>query len=75
MGPFDGPPMKQTCQNCNERPADSWWVGEGGTLAATHGFYAAWCMRCIVTEQLRYAKQLAATIPELEKQLAELEKA
>jgi hypothetical protein len=32
-------------------------------------------MRCIVTAQLRYAREMAATIPELEKKLAELEKA
>ena len=75
MGPFDGPPRGMTCQNCAARPADSWWVGEGGTLAATHGYYAAWCERCIISEQLRVARELAARIPGLEKKLAELEKA
>ena len=72
MGPFDGPPRGKTCQRCNERPADEWWTGEGGILAANHGYYAAWCMRCIVTEQLRYAREAAATIPDLEKKLADL---
>lgn len=75
MGPFDGPPQGRTCDNCGNRPATHWWTADGGVLAATHGFYAAWCMRCIVTAQLRYAREMAATIPELEKKLAELEKA
>lgn len=73
MGPFDGPPRGKTCQRCNERPADEWWVDDGGMLAMTHGHYQAWCMRCIVTAQLKYAREAAATVPELEKKLAQLD--
>ena len=63
-----------TCQNCQQRPATEWWVAEGGSLAFTHGMRAKWCHRCVVTEQLRFAREIAATIPKLEAELTELDK-
>jgi hypothetical protein len=67
------PPKDQTCAKCATRPATEWWTGEGGTLAAVHGFYEARCVQCCVEEQLEYARKLAATIPELEAKLIELQ--
>jgi len=61
--------VKGTCQKCGQRPATDWWVGEGGALAWTHGMRAAWCKLCVVTEQLRYCREQAARVPELEAEL------
>lgn len=70
--PF-GPPENRTCSNCEKRPATTWWVGEGGTLALVHGMKSPWCEHCCIAEQLKHARKLAASIPELEAKLKELE--
>jgi hypothetical protein len=72
-GPFDGPPVGQTCQNCDVRPATDWWTGEHGSLGAAHGFYAAWCKRCIIVKQLEYARKIAAGIKVLERELKKID--
>jgi len=71
--PF-GPPENKTCASCQERPATLWWVGDGGTLAITHGMKVPWCERCCVSAQLKHARERAAEIPALEAKLKELEK-
>ena len=60
------------CQNCLERPATEVWSPEG-TVAALHGLYQYWCKRCVLTEQLAYARKIAANIPQLEKELKNLD--
>jgi len=62
-----------TCQNCQQRPATTFWTGTEGTLAFVHGMYQQWCMVCCLKEQLRYAREQAARIPEIEAHLAQLE--
>ena len=73
MSNFMSPPEDQTCAKCQKRPGTAWWAGEGGVIAIVHGFYEARCAYCCVEEQLEYARKLAATIPELEAKLAELQ--
>ena len=60
------------CENCGIRPGTVQWVGEGGMLAVTHGWYSMWCERCVLEAQLAYARRRAAEIPELTKKLAAL---
>ena len=61
------------CQNCHKRPGTLSWVGEGGSLAMVHGMSVLWCEFCVLSAQIKYAKDLAKGIPELEKKLRELE--
>ena len=65
--------FNELCANCNMRKGTERWGGtfDSITLART-GWHQMWCMRCVLSAQLEYAKKLAATIPELERQLAEL---
>lgn len=60
---------KVICLNCNQAPATTTWVGEGGALAYSHGFGQPWCLPCVQRAQLAYAKKISATIPQLEQQL------
>jgi len=60
------------CGNCGKREATQNWVGEGGTLAWSHGMSQCWCEICCTFEQLKYAKKIANGIPELEKKLNDL---
>ena len=60
------------CQHCKQREATVKWVGEGGTIAFVHGCYENWCEVCALEAQLAHAKERAAEIPEMERQLAEL---
>lgn len=60
------------CENCNQREGTEKWVGDMGFLAITHGMYSMWCKLCVVSAQLEHAKEAASKIPELEKQLEEL---
>jgi hypothetical protein len=62
-----------TCQRCEKRPATKWW--SEGTIAFVHGMKAAWCERCCVEEQLKFARERAAVVPALEKQLADIDAA
>jgi len=61
------------CANCKTRKATMDWVGEGGVLAWTHGMYTRWCEYCATEAQLKYARERAAAIPELEAKLKALE--
>jgi hypothetical protein len=61
------------CANCHKRPATQFWTGEGGSLAFSHGMYQSWCLPCVLRAQLEYAKERAEAIPELERELAELD--
>ncbi len=72
MEPFYIKSLGDPCENCHDRISTVWWVGEGGGLAYAHGMKAAWCERCCVEAQLKYAQDAAARIPDLEKKLAEL---
>lgn len=65
-------PVTDLCVHCQTRPATLNWYGDGGALAVVHGPGLRWCQHCAVTEQLAYAKKLAATIPDLERQLKQL---
>ncbi len=58
------------CSNCHQRPATVFWTGEGGSLAFVHGCYESWCKPCTLKAQLDYARERAAAIPELERELA-----
>jgi len=57
------------CANCHQRPGTLTWVGEGGTLAFTHGLSQQWCESCVVSAQLTHARASAARIPTLESRL------
>ncbi len=59
------------CQHCGKRGITAPF-SEGG-IAYIHGLYAMWCKHCILTEQLKHALERAAKIPELQKELAELD--
>jgi hypothetical protein len=39
-------------------------------MAASHSLYQLWCEHCILEEHLKRARERAAMIPELERQLA-----
>jgi hypothetical protein len=66
----DGDPIM--CQNCGKQEATITWIGEGGSLAYVHGMGQEWCELCCVKEQLTYAAEQAARIPELKRRLKEL---
>jgi hypothetical protein len=65
-------PPTGTCARCKQRPATTWWSGEGGFMAAIHGMVEPRCELCCVEEQFRYARKLAATLPELAQKLTQL---
>lgn len=58
------------CSVCKQRPATLWWTE--GTIAYVHGMKQARCERCCVEEQLKFARERAAVIPELERRLARI---
>lgn len=60
------------CRNCGQREATIKWVGDGGSLGFVHGHWVPWCERCMVEAQLRYARERAADIPDLEARLETL---
>ena len=61
-----------TCENCGKREATQTWVGEGGVMDLVRGGGSNWCEICCVCAQLKYAKEQAKRIPELEKKFSEL---
>lgn len=63
-----------TCAKCLRRLGTVRWVGDGNALSAVHGLYQWWCQVCALTAQLEHAKELAASIPRLEMQLAEAQR-
>ena len=60
------------CRNCGKRLATVRWIGEGGSLALSHGHWASWCEQCALERQLEYAKERAESIPDLERRLKRL---
>lgn len=63
----------QVCKNCKLRPATGLWVGEGGVWAYIHGASVPWCEHCMVEAKLKYAREQASHIGDLERRLAELD--
>jgi len=61
--------MKDICQNCHKHKATLKWVGDSGGLALAHGFHEDWCECCSLKAQLEHAREMAAKIPGLEKEL------
>lgn len=59
------------CSICEKRPATLWW--SEGALAFARGMKQARCERCAVEEQLKFARERAAAVPELEKRLAAID--
>ena len=60
------------CANCHNRPATERWIGDGGSLALSHGHYQFWCKPCCLQVMLDHARERAAAIPDLECELAVL---
>ena len=60
------------CQNCHKRDATLKWIGDGGSLALSHGFASDWCEVCALEAQLKHARERASEIPRMETRLAEL---
>lgn len=63
--------MTEICQKCHVRPATETWVADGSILTVLHGGGQRWCRVCTLTEQLKYARNLAGQIPLMERQLSE----
>lgn len=61
------------CQNCHQRLATEYWVGDGGTLAFARGYYQFWCKRCALSVELSHAKERAQAVSDLERELAALD--
>jgi len=61
------------CENCHKREATTKWLGNGSALDLVHGAYWMWCEICVVKEQIKYAEESAARLPELRARLSELE--
>jgi hypothetical protein len=61
------------CDNCNEHEAEIKWIGEMSALEYGRNPQNAadWCMGCCLKEQLKQAKERAAEIPKMEKDLKE----
>ena len=65
--------LKDLCSNCHAHTGTEKWVGEFDSVTvARTGWHQIWCKRCVLVAQLEHAKQRAAAIPDLERQLAEL---
>lgn len=67
---YTPPKLGDPCQKCRKRPSTHSWIGDGGGLALSHGFYQLWCDVCVFTEQLKHAKAAARRVPVLERKLA-----
>ncbi len=61
-------PTGQVCDKCKERPATQAW---GDLMTVNHGGGEWRCDICALTEQLEFARQRAAVIPDLEARLKE----
>lgn len=61
------------CVNCRKRPATMDWVGRGSVMDYIHGFSQRWCEYCATVEQIKFAEEMAANLPELRKKLEGLE--
>ena len=60
------------CERCGIRQGTQDWVGDGGALAAVHGFSSRYCEQCVLECQIDYAEEAAARLPGLKKKLAVL---
>lgn len=60
---------KMKCQKCNKYNATIKWVGEGGVLDFTHGFYQEWCKQCALKEQIKHCEKAAKRLPRLKEKL------
>jgi hypothetical protein len=58
------------CDHCQQREAFTAW---GDAMTINHGGGSWRCEICAITEQLNYARERAAAIPDLEARLAELQ--
>lgn len=61
------------CANCEVHEGTVKWVGTGGYLALSHGFYQLWCELCCARAQLKYAEDQAMEIHKLRKKVKDLE--
>ena len=67
IGPSDG-----LCQNCKKRPGAEKYVGEGGTLAYSRGWFQNWCKLCVLEAQLIHARERSDAIPSIIAEINEL---
>jgi hypothetical protein len=65
----------EICSNCETRSATEIWVGTGGDLALSHGFYSKWCKRCCLVAQIEHIEKVTGRLPELKRELAEIDAA
>jgi hypothetical protein len=62
------------CEKCGKHPGTQKWLGDGGALAYSHGFWSWWCVCCALKAQIEYGEEIAARLPKLKEALtAELE--
>ena len=66
IGPFPG--RGAPCAKCGDRPGLHMW--SEGAIAAIHGCYSWWCAICCLRARLDHAREIAATVPQLELDLA-----
>jgi hypothetical protein len=59
-----------SCQKCHKHKATNRWIGDGGMLAYSHGFWEWWCECCVIKAQLKYAEEAAAKLKDLKAKLA-----
>lgn len=59
-----------TCMHCKKRPATEVWTC--CMMAAVHGNYEYRCEICVLSEQIRHAVEVAETLEEKRRQLAQL---
>ena len=55
------------CQNCNKREATQTYTDD--MMSFIHGMSAQWCMYCVLTTQLAFARKQADRIPIIENDL------
>ena len=60
--------MLPMCQNCKKRPGIHNYSQDATAFA--HGWYEKWCEICVLEVQVKHARAVADTLPELERKLA-----
>lgn len=66
------------CANCGYETDDLvTWLGESSTFeyARNPGYFPKWCRLCTLPVQIAHAEKMAAELPRLKAQLAEVEAA
>ena len=66
------PKLGDPCSKCKTRVSTIQWVGDGGFIAGIHGMWTPYCEHCALEDQLAFARERAAAIPEIERKLKEL---